>query len=177
MATWLTVILEIIKITVPALIVFLTVYYLMKEFYLHQRRIKESELRQSSQNATVPLRLQAYERLALLCERITIPSLLLRLRDNEMSAQELKLSMLLAVQQEFEYNLTQQVYVSEQLWEIIKLSRDEVVNIVNEVAKELPSSATGRELAGTLLHLLENKSTALDRAQIAIKREAGLLLN
>jgi hypothetical protein len=176
MPVWLSVILEIIKITVPALIVFLTVYYLMKGFFENQRALKHLEIRQSSQKQTIPLKLQAYERLALFCERIAIPNLLLRMREEGMSSKDLRISMLLAIQQEFEYNLTQQVYVSEQLWEIIKLARDETVNIINEVCNELPKEADGRQLAGTLLNLLNNKSTGLDKAQMAIKKEASLML-
>ncbi|MEZ5058504.1 MAG: hypothetical protein R2879_15835 [Saprospiraceae bacterium] len=176
MPVWLSVILEIIKITVPALIVFLTVYYLMKGFFENQRALKHLEIRQASQKQTIPLKLQAYERLALFCERIAIPNLLLRMREEGMTAKDLRISMLLAIQQEFEYNLTQQVYVSEQLWEIIKLARDETVNIVNEVCNELPKEADGRQLAGTLLNLLDGKSTGLDKAQMAIKKEASLML-
>jgi hypothetical protein len=176
MPTWLSVILEIIKITIPALIVFLTVYYLMKGFFQNQRALKQMEIRQAGQKQTIPLKLQAYERLALFCERIAIPNLLLRLREEGMSARNLRISMLLNIQQEFEYNLTQQVYVSEQLWEIIKLARDETVNIINEVQQEMPADADAKQFAGTLLQLLENKSTGLDKAQVAIKKEASLLL-
>lgn len=176
MPTWLSVILEIIKITVPALIVFLTVYYLMKGFFENQRALKHLEIRQSGQKQTIPLKLQAYERLSLFCERISIPNLLLRLRNDGMRAKELRIAMLLNIQQEFEYNLTQQVYVSEQLWEIVKLARDETVNIINEVQQEMPSDADAKQFAGTLLSLLENKSTGLDKAQVAIRKEASLLL-
>ncbi|MEZ4981827.1 MAG: hypothetical protein R2769_09620 [Saprospiraceae bacterium] len=125
----------------------------MKGFFENQRALKHLEIRQASQKQTIPLKLQAYERLALFCERIAIPNLLLRMREEGMTAKDLRISMLLAIQQEFEYNLTQQVYVSEQLWEIIKLARDETVNIVNEVCNELPKEADGRQLAGTLLNL------------------------
>lgn len=176
MPTWLSVILEIIKITVPALIVFLTVYYLMKGFFQNQRALKQMEIRHAGQKQTIPLKLQAYERLSLFCERIAIPNLLLRLREEGMTARNLRISMLLNIQQEFEYNLTQQVYVSEQLWEIIKLARDETVNIINEVQQEMPPDADARQFTGTLLNLLENKSTGLDKAQAAIKKEASLLL-
>jgi hypothetical protein len=177
MPTWLTVLLEIIKITVPALIVFFTVYYLFKEFLENQRQIRLLELRQNAQTTSVPLRLQAYERLSLLCERIAIPNLVLRMRDEQMNAKDFRISLLLAIQQEFEYNITQQVYVSEQLWQIIKISRDEVVHIINEVAGSLDSGATSSELAHRLLTLLDGRETALDKAQVAIKKEASLLLS
>lgn len=176
MPTWLSVILEIIKISVPALVVFFTVHSLFKSFLENQRQTRQMELRQNSQNTAIPLRLQAYERLSLFCERISIPNLLLRLREADMSAKDLRYAMLIAIQQEFEYNITQQVYVSEQLWEIIKLSRDEAVNIVNEIAATLKPEAPAKELSGVLLNFLSGKETALDKAQIAIKKEASLIL-
>ena len=88
MPQWLSVILELVKITVPALIVFLTVYYLMKHFLENQYQVKMLECKQNQQNTTIPLRLQAYERLSLFCERISIPSLVLRVRGEGMPASE-----------------------------------------------------------------------------------------
>ena len=88
MPQWLSVILELVKITVPALIVFLTVYYLMKHFLENQYQVKMLEYKQNQQNTTIPLRLQAYERLSLFCERISIPSLVLRVRGEGMPASE-----------------------------------------------------------------------------------------
>lgn len=173
---WLTAILEIIKITVPALIVFLTVYYLMKTFFANQRAMKQLELSTQAKSTTVPMRLQAYERLSLLCERISIPNMVLRLREEGMSVQDLRMAMLLSIQKEIEYNITQQVYVGENLWEIVKLSRDQVTTIVNEVAAKMPIDSDARDYARALLSVVSQTESALDKAQSAIKAEAGLIL-
>jgi hypothetical protein len=177
MSTWLSTILEIIKITVPALIVFLTVYHLLKTYLDKQYQLHLLEYKQKQQGTTIPLRLQAYERLSLFCERIAIPSLVLRLREEEQNAAMLKIAMLLTIQQEFEYNITQQVYVSEQLWQIIKISRDETVNIINGLAEKVDPKAPAKELVGVLLKYTETLPvSALDRALIAIKKEASILM-
>ena len=68
---------------------------------------------------TLPSNFKAYERLILLCERINIADLILRLKAPGTSAVELKSALLLAVQQEFEHNLTQQLYVTEELWQVL----------------------------------------------------------
>jgi len=176
MPTWLSVILEIIKITVPALIVFATVYYLLKTYLDKQYQLKILEYKQKQQGTTTPLRLQAYERLSLFCERIAIPSLLLRIQQKEQTAAGLRLAMLITIQQEFEYNITQQVYVSEQLWQIIKISRDDTVNIINGMAEKVDPQSPARELAGMLLQFVENQpASALDKALLAIKKEASIL--
>lgn len=175
MPTWLSVILEIIKISVPALVVYLTVRNMLEQHFAHQLRTKGIELGKENQSSTVPLRLQAYERLSLFCERVAIPSLLLRLRQDGMSALELKITLMLAIQQEYEHNITQQVYVSDQLWQIIKISRDETINFITLVADTIDPKADARELGEALMkYLMSREVTALDKALIAIKKEAGI---
>lgn len=177
MATVLNVLLEIIKISVPALIVYFTVQTLLKTYLDKQYQLKLLEHKQSHQSTTTPMRLQAYERLSLFCERIAIPSLLLRLREGDQSVAELRLKLLLTIQQEFEYNITQQVYVSEQLWQIIKIARQDTLTIVTEIAEKMDSKAPSSELASALLGYLETQpATSLDKALIAIKKEATILM-
>jgi hypothetical protein len=176
MPAWLSFILEVLKLTIPALIVFLTAYYVLKTYLESQLRLKSAEIRNQQVQTSLPLKLQAYERLSLFCERIAIPSLLLRLRREEMSAAELRLTLLLSIQQEYEHNITQQVYVSAQLWEIIKLARDEAVNFVTLVAGQVPAQAPAKELAQALIELLnQREATISEKALLAIKKEAATL--
>ncbi len=177
MPQWLSVILEIIKTTVPALVVFLTVYYVMKHYLDNQYQLRMLEFKQKQQNTTIPLRLQAYERLSLFCERISIPSLVLRVRGEEMSAAELRLAMMIAVQKEFEHNITQQVYVSDNLWKIVKIARDDVVNVLNVVYSSTDPAADARTFSQELFQFVQDRNVLpLDTALSAIKKEAGLLM-
>ncbi|MCB0621160.1 MAG: hypothetical protein KDC43_20955 [Saprospiraceae bacterium] len=177
MPTWLEVLLEIIKIAVPGLIVFLTAYYLLGQQLQQQRQAQQMELVKGQKKASFPVRLQAYERLSLFCERIAIPSLLLRLRTDDSTNSSLRVAMLLAIQQEFEHNITQQLYVSEKLWEIVKMARDETVSVINGIYENVDPQGPGKELAGTLFKYLQmQEGNALDVALAAIRKEAGLLL-
>jgi hypothetical protein len=177
MSTWLTVLLEIVKITVPALIVFATVYILIQQFLQKQYQILVLEQRQKQQHIALPLRLQAYERLSMLVERISIPNLLFRLRSEKSKAAALRVAMLLAIQQEFEHNVTQQVYVSDKLWNILRAARQDTENTINGIAEKVDPKAPAEELAGILLNYLATQEiTALDKAQIAIRTEAALYL-
>jgi hypothetical protein len=176
MPAWLSFILEVLKLTIPALIVFLTAYHVLRTYLNNQLQLKSIEIRKSQLQTTLPLKLQAYERLSLFCERIAIPSLLLRIRREEMSSGELRLALLLAIQQEYEHNITQQVYVSSQLWEIIKLARDEAMNVVTLVASQTTAQAPGKELAQSLLNFLnQRESTIGENALLAIKKEAAAI--
>lgn len=177
MPVWLNVILEIIKISVPALIVYYTAYQLMSSFLDKQLQMTSVKNRQRNKQITLPMRLQAYERISLLCERISLPTLILRLRHNSKTAADLRMALLLTIQQEFEYNITQQVYVSAQLWEIIKLARDNTVAFVEEVAGRIAPDSEAKELATAILNALsKHPELSLERALVAIKKEASAYL-
>lgn len=177
MSNWLIALLEIIKITVPALVVYFTVYNLMKTYLDKQYQLRVLEFKQNQSGTTVPSRLQAYERLSLFCERIAVPSLMLRLREEEQSNAALRMAMLITIQQEFEYNITQQVYVSEQLWQIIKIARDNTVLDINGLYEQVDPRGSSKELAGVLLSQSESQSAnSLNTALSAIKKEASLLM-
>jgi len=177
MATWLEVVLEIVKITVPALIVFFTVYYLFRQYLEGQQRMKAMELQQEQRGVTLPMRLQAYERLSLYCDRMLMPNLLLRVKKPDMAASELRVALLLAIQQEFEHNITQQVYVSDQLWQIIRLARDDSMDLISQAAEEVEPRANADVLARAILTKLnERGSLGLEKALQAIKKEAAIYL-
>ena len=177
METFINVVLEIIKISVPALIVFFTVNTLLKNYLEKQYQLKLLENKQHEKNTTTPLRLQAYERLSLFCERISIPNLLLRLRENDQSVAELKLKLLMTVQQEFEYNITQQVYVSNQLWQILKISKEDTMSIISSIADKCNPKAPSTELANALMNFLETQQgLSIEKALLAIKKEATILM-
>lgn len=177
MSVWLEAVLEIIKLTIPALVVFWTVHTLLKQFLVGQQQLKGMEVREKQQQTTIPLKLQALERLSLFCERITVPNLLLRLQDQGAGAQTYKVSLLLAIQHEFEHNITQQVYVSQQLWSIIKAARDDTVSFIDVVSEKLDKGASSKDFRQALLNYHASREVSgLDTALLAIRKEAALVL-
>lgn len=169
--------LEIIKLTIPGLLTFLAAYFVLKTYMEHQQKLQQLKMQQEQMKSTLPLRLQAYERLSLFCERIALPNLLLRVRKQEMTSGELRIALLLAIQQEYEHNITQQVYVSNQLWEIIKITRDEAVNAVSIIAEKVGGQSEGGELAKRLLNYVNQQEVmAVEKALVAIKKEAATRL-
>ena len=177
MSAWLTAILEIIKLTIPALIVFWTVNTLLRRFLEGQQQLKGLEVREKQQQATIPLKLQALERLSLFCERISVPNLLLRINDPGGGPQGYKVALMLAIQHEFEHNITQQVYVSQQLWSIIKAARDDTVSFIDVVSEKIEEGASVADFRQALLSYHAGRETSgLDTALLAIKKEAALVL-
>lgn len=165
--------LVILQSTVPALVVFATVYYLFRGFMRHQWNMAQLDRQKENRDTIFPLKLQAYERLALFCERIRLDNLLYRINNPEMSGQELQQTLMIAIQQEYDHNLTQQIYVSDNLWQIITLCKNQYQALISEIQgqtnAEWIQSAYGR--------LAELKSSPIDIARQAIKQEADVLLS
>ena len=177
MENWLDTLLEIIKVTLPALVVFFTVYYLFKQYLQKELAVKRLDYKHNKQSTTIPMRLQAYERLSLFLERIGIPGMMLRVKEENTTANQLKLGLMVAIQREFEHNITQQVYVSDQLWKIISAARQDVMASINTVYEQMPAQSSADEYANALIKFVsERDGDPLAMAQSAIKKEAGVIL-
>ena len=102
---------------------------------------------------TRSLRLQAYERLVLLTERIALPNLISRLAQPGISALEMKLVLLENIKQEFDYNSTQQLYVSDVAWDTLRNLKEQNLSLIHQVSASLQPDASGAELNKRLLEL------------------------
>jgi hypothetical protein len=103
---------------------------------------------------TTTLRLQAYERLVLLCERIALPNLISRTAAAGLSAREMQYILNENIKQEFEYNATQQIYVSARAWEAVRQLRDQNMLVINHVGNALPQGASSGDLNRQLLEVI-----------------------
>jgi hypothetical protein len=127
---------------------------------------------------TRPLQLQAYERLAMLAERIALPNLVSRVNIGGMNAREMQLLLLESIKQEYEYNATQQIYVSPVAWEAIKNLKDQNMLIINQVGSTLPPESNGVDLNKRLLEfVMTQKKGALHSIVLeALNYEAKKLM-
>jgi hypothetical protein len=109
---------------------------------------------------TKQLQLQAYERLLLLAERISIPSLLQRLHQPGVTSKEMQLLLTQNIRSEFDYNLTQQIYVSQIAWSAVKNFKEQNVLMIHTVASLLPAGSTSSDLNKQVAEYLSNHQTA-----------------
>lgn len=130
-------------------------------FWKQRREVKQAlEKRNSGEKGeketgtTRHLQLQAYERLILLADRIALPNLIGRLNQPGLTAKEMQAVLTMSIKQEFEHNVTQQIYVSSESWEAVRNLKDQNTLIVNQVASYLPAEATGQDLNRSLLDML-----------------------
>lgn len=146
-------ILNIVLAIVPAGIVFATSYLLIKRFLDAEAEKRETEVRNTNQAIITPLRLQACERLALFLERSNLSSLVMRVNKNGMSANLLRAELIKTIRSEFEHNLSQQIYIAPQTWDMIKNAQEEVIKTINIAATKVPETASSVDLAQVILQI------------------------
>jgi hypothetical protein len=131
------------------------------------------ELRAVNYKDSLPIRMQAYERLTLFLERITPTNLISRVNKPGMNARDLQLSMISNIRLEFDHNLAQQIYVSTKAWMMIVQVKEEIISIVNKVAAELPESATGKDLSRSIIEyfISQEQSMPTQKALDTLKTE------
>ncbi|HEY2721536.1 MAG TPA: hypothetical protein VGI82_07415, partial [Chitinophagaceae bacterium] len=123
-------------------------------FFILNRKQKSSAANPGEAFNSRPLQLQAYERLVMLTERISLPNLISRANQPGTSAREMQSLLLDSIKQEYEYNMTQQIYVSPVAWEAVKNLKEQSMLVINQVAAALPAEATGMDLNRILLDVM-----------------------
>lgn len=148
------VLLEILKYTVPAFIVFLTVWVMLRTWSRNEDKRRKKEFNMHITDDILPVRLQAYERSILLLERISPDSMIMRVSRSDYTARQLQKELLSTITSEYEHNLAQQTYVSNEAWEKVKMAKNQVINLINGTTAELKPDATGPTLGKLILERL-----------------------
>ena len=137
-------------------------------FWKQRQEVKRGVKETSSPTVnTKQLQLQAYERLILLADRIALPNLISRVNQQGLSAKEMQSTLVQNIRQEFDHNITQQIYVSNEAWEAIRNFKEQNQLIINQVASFLPETASGHDLNKSLLELVMQNPKASLHAVVA----------
>ena len=139
---------------------FIAMAWLIAEFKGMKDEIKE---RLGINNETIKLKLQAYERLTLYAERAGLKNLVSKLYADDISAREMQMTLLQTLNNEYEYNVTQQIYVSPEMWKAITKLRDQNIFIINQIAATLPANAAAIELSKSLLEYTMNNNAEINK--------------
>ena len=168
---------DILKITLPALIVFFTAWILLRNLIKNDQDKRRQELILQNSRTIIPIKLQAYERIILFLERISLESLLVRVSSTNMSASQLHSALVTTIRSEYEHNLSQQIYMSPQAWEVVRNARSNMIKIINSEAEKMPASASGMELGKLLLEKIMELEKEPTRAAIEyVKGEVSRMI-
>lgn len=170
--------LEIVKYVLPALIVLIATSIIVNRFLKKETEQQRLSIYEINSKSTIQMRLQAYERLTIFLERMHPSSMISRFYAKDMSAQDLQLVMVQNIRAEYEHNLSQQVYISYQLWQTITIAKEQVIGLINKVGSGLEMGATSAEFIKYLTEYVLMSETDLpsNDALKAINKEAKELL-
>ena len=161
---------DTIRTIFPSILILIVVYLMMSSFLDNEDKRRRSERMAAFQKQALPIRMQAYERLALLLERISPNSLLLRVKAGKLSKSEYLILLQQSIRSEFEHNLSQQVYVSEHVWEMVVTAKSAMVSMMNTVAADLDPEATGADLSKAILTRAMEMGTLPTRTALSVLR-------
>lgn len=164
----------ILGTVIIAVVVALTAYFLIKRFLENEQKKMLLELKFNSKSLVTPLRIQAYERLALFLERIDPNQLILRLNNPELSAGQFKSLLLATIRAEYDHNLSQQIFVSSEVWERIIQVKEETIKLVNLCAGKLSPDAKSFDLAALIIEQVAEKAPNANAMEL-LKEEVRLL--
>lgn len=190
---------EILKLLIPSLFVFLTAWIVLRAFLNRETDVVQGLLARDAENRRVdllkttnetllPMRLQAYERMTLFCSRMEIGQLVTNTKVAPgMTAEMYKMALTLQVEEELHHNITQQVYMTDDLWNIILLAKKEVTQICQKLYNDLVNEYEKKGLEGEpsaknfldamVAYLQQNPQIGYIQALGAIKKEVGVLFN
>jgi hypothetical protein len=149
-------IIELLKITLPAAAVFLAVFFLAQKYFRDEKDRREHELKKAALGLTTPQKIQAYERIVIFLERINPNSLVVRVNKHGYSSRQLHQELIHTIKSEYEHNISQQIFVSHNVWELVKTSKEEIIKLINISATKVPHDAPGNELAMMILNIVAN---------------------
>ena len=163
---------EVLKYTIPALLVLLATCLVLWKMLQEDREKRAFELKRKSQKEITPIRLRGYERLSLLLERTTPEALLRDLDVQSLTAQQISSLLMQKLRLEFDHNLSQQIYVSDEAWEAISNAREQMVLFLSTMARQFPPETNGLEVAKLMLTAYaENGETPHQKAMKILKDE------
>jgi len=169
--------LEILKYTIPALVIFLTVVVMMKNYYKTFVRDRDRDIILQDRKHTLPLRLQAYERLALFLERITVDSLVVREQNDEFTARDFHQHLLAVIRSEYEHNLSQQIYISADAWNVVRNAKEGTLNMVNNAAIQVNPDGSALDLSKKIIEIqMEAEFSPTQTALEFLRKEARQIL-
>lgn len=144
-------ILELLAYCLPALITGGVAYYFFNSYLLNEDKRRNFLLKKENQNIALPLRLQAYERMTLFLERISFSKLLVRVKPSAgEKISDYQIKLIQHIEQEFEHNLAQQIYLTEAGWNAIVAAKNAQIQLIRSFTAE-KGTETPAELREKLL--------------------------
>jgi len=163
-------IIQALLYTLPAIASGFVAFYFFKEYGKSDVGLQKFKLSKENKKLTTTLRLQAYERMALFLERISLANIVLRIKAQNDDKQAYELSLIHTIETEFEHNLAQQIYISDACWNVISAAKNTTVQIIRDCANDT-AVLNADELRESIIQKVINKQAPSETALAFIKNE------
>ncbi|MGB4577357.1 MAG: hypothetical protein WBI06_10695 [Paludibacter sp.] len=168
---------EILKIGLPALLVFLTAYLLIDKLLRNDENRRNFEISKKNVSIITPIRLRAYERLMLVLERTSPNSIVINTIKSGMTCIELQTQLLNNIRQEFAHNASQQIYVSDELWAAIRATQESLIQLINGCASKIQPESNAVSLAELIIQVFASSElTPTETTTELLKKEVRSLM-
>ncbi len=157
----------------PAVVTGVVAFYFFRLHTKNEEGRRRYLLHKDSQKNTLPIRLQAYERMALFLERIAIPSLVVRVAPKSTSKNDYENLLIKSIESEFEHNLSQQIYMTDECWNVIKAAKSATIQMIRKAGMSESDSAD--KLREDILNETMEKQSPSATALSYVKKEIGEL--
>jgi hypothetical protein len=163
---------DLAKVLLPAGIFLYGMYLIVRSFINRDIDMRKLEVRSRAIETILPNRLQAYERLCLFLERIAPQNMLLRLNAPGVPAREFHRMLLDEIRNEYNHNVSQQIYMSEAVWNLVRNAKEDLVIQINEASQSMHPEATSLDLAKKIFEMaMDKKIDPLGHALSELKKE------
>lgn len=165
--------LDILKFSLSGILVFFIGWYIVREYLAQNSDKSNRELSKANLAHTLPLKLQAYERITLFLERLNPANMLVRLHVAGLTAREMQNVILADIRGEYQHNISQQIYVTDISWNVVRKMKEETIAMVHNAVVGLPDDASAIELSKIILSHLANlqEDNPYEVALKIVKRE------
>ena len=158
----------------PAIVVGLVAYFFFKGHTANEEGRRRYLIQKEAQKNIIPIRLQAYERLTLFLERIDPNKLLLRVKPYSDELQKYETLLIQNIDNEYEHNLAQQIYVSPECWNLINAAKNATIQVIRQASMNEKVDSSDKLRAFLLNHFV-GEVTPSHKALMYVKKEVSEL--
>ncbi len=164
---------QVLAFSVPSAIIGAVVYLILNKMMKAESERRNFELQKITAKSITPAKLQAYERMVIFLERIAPDSILTRVNNiNELTALQLQKSILQQVKQEWEHNISQQLYIRQDTWIMLSNAKESLIQLTNTCAAEVTLDSTALEYAKHIIQTFNKvEKTPASIAMNMLKRD------
>ncbi|MGB3590546.1 MAG: hypothetical protein WBA16_02585 [Nonlabens sp.] len=162
----------VFTILLPAFLISVIAYYFFSAFMKNEEKRRRFITVRESQGKTLPTRMQAYERMTLFLERIKPANLVVRTKPGDMNKADYEQSLVAAIELEFEHNIAQQIYISEEAWNVIRGAKNTTIQKIRQVSLT-DKITTADGLRHGILNVLMDKQSPSATALSYLRKEVS----